>query len=224
MIQQNAYFRQYADSLYSPLHRAVESGADGDTIEQLLKSGEGGGVNDTTPEGQTALHIAAASQHADAVRLLLSYGAFPNNRDEEGDTPLHYAVREGSAEEARALLAHGGVEVDAANEDGETPLHLAATFGDAAMSKLLLKHKADLHARDGQCQTPAECALENGHVGLAVLLGFQEGHKAVFAERDAATLARPKFHLQKASKPTVAAGFSSDVLFSLQRLRLGTAQ
>eukprot|EP01094_Clydonella_sp_ATCC50884_P022037 TRINITY_DN497_c0_g1_i1.p1 TRINITY_DN497_c0_g1~~TRINITY_DN497_c0_g1_i1.p1 ORF type:complete len:224 (-),score=66.42 TRINITY_DN497_c0_g1_i1:282-953(-) len=220
MIQQNAFFRQYANSLYSPLHRAVESGADHDTIESMLKSCAGDGINDTTPEGQTALHLGVASQHTDAVRLLLRYGAFPNCRDEEGDTPLHYAVREDAVAEVRALVAHPGVHVDAPNDDGETPLHLAATFGAAALCKLLLKHKASMHARDAQGHTPAECALEGGHAALAMLLGLQS-QKGAFVGHGTASFARPKMHLQSAAKPALAAGFSPDVLFNIRRLRLG---
>lgn len=57
--------------------------------------------------GETALHIAAAGGNAEALELLLTCGANPNQQDNDGEAPLHYAAMSGNAESARVLLRFG---------------------------------------------------------------------------------------------------------------------
>ena len=55
--------------------------------------------------GQTALHLSAINNHADAIRLLLQYGASTTIEDDGGRTPIDWA-REMNSEEAVRLLQH----------------------------------------------------------------------------------------------------------------------
>jgi ankyrin repeat protein len=59
--------------------------------------------------GWTGLHEAAKRGHAEAVRLLLEYGADPNARESGDNTyALHWAAAQGHLEIVRALLDAGG--------------------------------------------------------------------------------------------------------------------
>ena len=49
----------------------------------------------TAAGGETALHLAAAFGHKDAVELLLDHGADPAARDAEGRTPADLAAAQG---------------------------------------------------------------------------------------------------------------------------------
>lgn len=73
--------------------------------------------------------MAAEHGHADAVGLLLSYGADP--RACEGlfaETPLHYAVK-GDSLGCVELLLDAGVDVNAHDSHGESPLFHAKSRG-----------------------------------------------------------------------------------------------
>ena len=63
---------------------------------------------------------------ADIVKLLLSFGADPNQRGINDYTPLHMAVAEGNATEVQILL-DGGADPDLRTriDDCETPLEMA---------------------------------------------------------------------------------------------------
>jgi len=66
--------------------------------------------------------------HADAVRLLLKYGAAVNLNDPVGHSPLHFACMGGDSECVRLLLA-AGAPVDHRARSGMTPLISAAIAG-----------------------------------------------------------------------------------------------
>ncbi len=64
----------------------------------------GADPNLTTPQGHTALHLAAATnQPAEIVRLLLAAGAAPEIEDGEGRAPLDIAIERGHDEVAAIL-------------------------------------------------------------------------------------------------------------------------
>jgi ankyrin repeat protein len=114
-----------------------------------------------SPEGFTALHLAAFFGGAEAVRLLLVAGM---HADADQDNParvrpLHSAVAARDHDAARALL-DAGADPDCVQQGGFTPLLAAAHHDDAEMAKLLLEHGADptLAADDGR--DPAAMAGE----------------------------------------------------------------
>jgi ankyrin repeat protein len=77
-----------------------------------------------TPEGKTALLIAAEHGHNRVVDVLLDHGAFIDAATEDGETALHIATEEGHGDTANALLRRGA-DVYRSSSDGSTALHLA---------------------------------------------------------------------------------------------------
>lgn len=87
-----------------------------------------------SPDGFTALGLAAFFGNAETARLQLDAGADPNfvSRNQMQVTPLHSAVANRNAEKAydmATLLVERGGQVNVAQEGGWTPLQQAAAHG-----------------------------------------------------------------------------------------------
>jgi ankyrin repeat protein len=125
-----------------------------------------------SPDGWTALALAAHFNQVDSARLLLDHGADlqARSRNDNGNTPLHAALAGQSAQTA-AMLLERGADVNAADANGWTPLHLAAASGDPDLVRLVLRHRpfVDPENRDGI--TPIALARSGGHTEVLDLLG-----------------------------------------------------
>lgn len=88
--------------------------------------------------GDTALHVAAAAGHAEAIRTLVQVRMDPNIDDLSGERPLHYAARAGQTDAARELLSRSA-DPWATSRDGAKPLQLAK---EAAASFLGVGYEA----------------------------------------------------------------------------------
>src|SRR5262249_13137693 len=130
----------------------------GDIESARLLLASGANVNDLLPDGTSALTLAAHSNHAPLVQLLLERGANPNIIG-SGYTALHAAVLRGSVESVRALVArgafinsrlrHGTATTRGSLEyflpeslTGATPAWLAARFLEPGILRLLLERGA----------------------------------------------------------------------------------
>lgn len=71
-------------------------------------------LDQTGPDGETALHIACGRGFMRCVRILVAAGANMNVQNAFGQTPLHIAVTEGHTHVA-VLLLHSGAHGDAQN-------------------------------------------------------------------------------------------------------------
>lgn len=101
-------------------------------------------LEETSPNGTTALMMAAFKQNKAAVNALIAKGAQVNRK---GWTPLHFAATAGDLEIMAILLEHYAY-IDAASPTGFTPLMLAAREGKEEAVQLLLREGADATIKD----------------------------------------------------------------------------
>jgi ankyrin repeat protein len=133
-------------------------------------------VDDRTPDGFTALHLAAFFDHPGVVAALLARGADPGARaeNEMAVEPLHSAAAR-SARAVAAQLLDAGADVNAQQHGGFTPLAAAAQNGDDALADLLVSRGADTRLSDEQGRDPEEHARRAGHDQLADRLAGEPG-------------------------------------------------
>jgi ankyrin repeat protein len=113
-----------------------------DRLRELL-AGDPECARSYSPDGFTALHLAAFFDQAETAGILLEAGADPEavSRNSMLVQPLHSAVAARNVDAARLLL-DAGADPDAAQQDGFTPLDAAVQNDDEAMEQLLRKYGA----------------------------------------------------------------------------------
>lgn len=105
-------------------------------MRALLEAGAK--VDQTDPEGLTALLWAVLANQADVAELLLEHGADVNHADQHGMTPLLYAasIDYGDSRVVDLLLKHGARR-DARTLEGLTALDLARKYRHTHLLKSL---------------------------------------------------------------------------------------
>src|SRR5262249_32573378 len=95
--------------------------------------------------GETPLMTCARSGSADAVRLLVEYGAAVNAQEpKQSQTALMWAAAERHPDAVKALIdAHA--DLKAASKQGFTAIHFAARVGDLESVNLLLAAGVDMN-------------------------------------------------------------------------------
>lgn len=127
-------------------------------------------VNAPDYEGNSPLHVAAANGDYDLVKLLLKFGASPNQQDVDGATPLHIAAANGQTTIA-ALLISQGASVHILDHEGEVPLFYCVREGHQKMAQLLMRCGSDPRTSVNEDnETPTDLALETGDSSMAQLL------------------------------------------------------
>jgi ankyrin repeat protein len=156
-----------------PLHEAAALGDDAAVEAALTRAPDA--LHLLSPDGWTALHLAAFFGHENTVRLLLARGADPAlwSRAFERNLPLHAACagRREKVEVVRALLAVTP-DVDASQGSGWTPLMLAAANGMAATVSVLRARGADATLKNDAGKTASDLAAEHGHAAIVELLSL----------------------------------------------------
>jgi ankyrin repeat protein len=124
-----------------------------------------------SPDGFTALHLAAFFGKEEAARLLIERGA-PVGRLSENDLtvePLHSAAAGRHHGICRLLIA-AGADPNAPQQGGWRPLHQAAQHGDPELLELFLSAGADPRLGRDDGELPAETADAAGHPDVAARL------------------------------------------------------
>ena len=116
----------------------------------------------------TLLHVAAADNDHEQVKLLLEFGADVNAKNKDGWTPLHDAAAPNAVRVAQLLISHGA-DVNARGKNGRTPLHQAARGYAAEAARLLIDRGADVNATNKNGWTPLHDAAW-GAIAVARLL------------------------------------------------------
>ena len=127
-------------------------------------------VRRLSPDGFTALHLAAFFGKPEVARMLLDAGASVDTytTNDFANQPLHAAAAGRHLEVCRLLLA-AGADVNATQHGGYTPLHEAAQHGDVEMVELFLSAGADASMRVAE-GSPADLAQAAGHGDVATRL------------------------------------------------------
>jgi ankyrin repeat protein len=135
-----------------------EAAAVGDSgrVGELL-SLEPGSVVGWSPDGFTALHLAAFFGHEAVAAALVEGGAEVSAiaRNPIRVQPLHSAAAAGHTGVARLLLEHGA-DPNARQEGGFVPLHAAAQAGNDELYELLVARGADQDAATDDGRTAAD--------------------------------------------------------------------
>lgn len=119
----------------SDLHQIILQIPPGNIREKLQRSTASLDTDDAT--GRSPLSWAAQRADAEVVRLLLEYGADPNNNDRTKMTPLHYAAQAKTPDCLLLLIEHGARITQQGR--GWNALHSACAFqNDVAYIKPLL--------------------------------------------------------------------------------------
>ncbi|KAL6905526.1 hypothetical protein ACP4OV_003127 [Aristida adscensionis] len=171
------------------LYKAATQG-DVARLRQLVAADPSILVRSKTPDGKTALHIAALRGYTDfAGEVLGAAGELLVAVNADGDTPLHLAAREGQlkvakllVDRARAPAPTGAVGADdvetatispnplaATNRAGDTPLHEAVRHRRIRVARWLLGADADPgrgHALNQRMETPLHIAAREGLVDV----------------------------------------------------------
>ena len=146
--------------------------AEAAALDEVERVGElldaGAAMDARTPDGFTALHLAAFFGAPRAAALLLRRGA---DAGAVADNPMRVqplnSAAAGQHHEIVAALIAAGADVNAQQESGYTPLLVAAGQGDAALARLLLAAGADPGLATDDGVGPAELARAQGHGALA---------------------------------------------------------
>ncbi|KQJ86193.1 uncharacterized protein LOC100836820 isoform X2 [Brachypodium distachyon] len=142
-----------------PLLRAAKVG-DMNVTKMLLMGDVD--VNETDPEGNTALHWclsgSSSTQEPRIVWLLLKNGARVFQGNKLGLTPVHTAAAKGNYKALQSLLLHAQDCVDTPSKTKETPLFLAVKNGSVHCVKLLLRFGANPKAQNLRKQRPVDVA------------------------------------------------------------------
>ncbi|MGH8613969.1 MAG: ankyrin repeat domain-containing protein [Gammaproteobacteria bacterium] len=165
-------FIEIAASLWDAgLFRAAATG-DLDALKKQLDSGSNPNIRDY--EGKSALVYAASSGQADAVRILISYGAEVDAPfDSDYRTALGEAVHKGYADVVKVLLENrANPDKGARGDESGTPLMYAAARGYVDIVRLLLNAGAKVNTVDMFGKTAkdyAQASLQDPHVVALIL-------------------------------------------------------
>ncbi|MEM1282893.1 MAG: ankyrin repeat domain-containing protein [Chlamydiota bacterium] len=140
--------------------------------------------NQRNKDGKLPLHIAAATNHFEALKLLVKSKNHCLVRDAHGNTPLHLAAQSGSIEAVTFLLERNPRAIYIGNESANTPLHLACAKGYINCARELIafekmkNYKSNLEEevlKDRRLEISIY-EMENAWGATPFILAAQEGH------------------------------------------------
>lgn len=150
----------------------IEAAAVGDAAHLKTHLADEADLTLRSPDGWTALHLAAFLGRPEATALLLAAGADHGavSGNAMANQPLHAAIAGRGDPDVIAALIEAGADASYAAGSLWTPLHLAASRGNAALCAALVAKGADPAAVSADGQTAADLATARGHADLGAKL------------------------------------------------------
>lgn len=120
---------------------------------------------------------AVSKHNLPLVKLLLDYGADPNQPKKDGVTPIcsatEYPPPDVNDLSIANLLVERGADVNRRNDTHDTPLIWVGFYGHVPIAKFLLEHGADVNAVDQFGQTALNMAERQHHEDMISFLTSQ---------------------------------------------------
>ncbi|KAM5295562.1 ankyrin repeat domain-containing protein 27 isoform 4-T5 [Glossophaga mutica] len=127
------------------------------------------GVNVTSQDGSSPLHVAALHGRVELIPLLLKHGASVGARNTNQAVPLHLACQQGHFQVVKYLLDYNA-KPDEKDVSGNTPLLYACSSGHHEVAALLLQHGASINVSNNKGNTALHEAVIEKHVFVVELL------------------------------------------------------
>ncbi|XP_045047889.1 ankyrin repeat domain-containing protein 27 isoform X6 [Desmodus rotundus] len=127
------------------------------------------GVNMTSQDGSSPLHVAALHGRVELIPLLLKHGASVGARNTNQAVPLHLACQQGHFQVVKYLL-DSNAKPDEKDLSGSTPLLYACSSGHHEVAALLLQHGASINISNNKGNTALHEAVIEKHVFVVELL------------------------------------------------------
>ena len=151
-----------------------EAVAKGDLADVKRHLGCFASIDQTDEQGNTLLHLAAASGRNAVAQYLAARMKDINAPNGEGETPLHLAAARGKSESER-FLVESGADGAARDRHGRTPLHHAcmdAAVQEATLVRFLIESGCAVDARGDDGWTPLHLAARaSAATDVTALLG-----------------------------------------------------
>lgn len=104
--------------------------------------------------GRAPLHLAAARDDAEAVQILLSFGADPDVRNKQGRTPLAMLAAYPWSAKSLNFLVERGANIHDKDRSGCAVIHVAAIYGSLVFMEKVCPLGVDIEERDSRGNTP----------------------------------------------------------------------
>ncbi|XP_072527950.1 ankyrin repeat domain-containing protein 27 isoform X2 [Salminus brasiliensis] len=126
---------------------------------------DGLGVNSSSADGFTPLHVAALHGHTALISLLIRHGANINARNSQSATPLHLACQNSHIQTVSSLV-ECSAKLNKRDQFGNTPLIQACLKGHEQTVAVLIESGASANLANNQGNTALHEAVRGGHQAL----------------------------------------------------------
>lgn len=162
LLQEGANIHAFAKNDHKPaaIHYASRSG-DATIVDMLLS--HGADPNALRADNITALMDAAATDHLDAMRVLVSSGAIPNTTDHLGRHALAHACAGKASLDTVAFLLRHRLPTTSRDSHARALLHFVASRNNWHLIELLVQHGANTEVINDAGHRPIHIAGWLGH-------------------------------------------------------------